>query len=391
MNLLDLVVLAFIAGALGNGYRRGFSLSALSYGGLVAGVVVGAFMAPIIEHILNAGITNGPLIGLGLIFFLALVGSTVGYALGEPVRLRLLRLRTTGQVDSIAGAIFSIFTVLATAWFLGQSFARGPFPPIANAIQSSAILGTLDRVFPKPPGWLASAEQIIAGVPYPRVFDAIANPNLPGPVAVDPAIADDQAVVDAAKRAVKLRSLGCGGEVFGSGFPVGDDYIISNAHVVAGTHNTTIQVPDGRRLSATVVLFDPQRDVSILHVPGLGFSGMPMATATRGTPGATIGYPGGGNETVSPASVRTEVTAIGRDIYGDQQVSRQIYVLTADIHPGNSGGPLVDGQGRALGVVFANSTTDPNEGYALTDAEVNPDIRTGVGRTSGVSTEGCAS
>jgi S1-C subfamily serine protease len=331
------------------------------------------------------------LIGLGLIFVVALLGSSVGYALGEPVRLRLLRLRTGGQVDSIAGAIFSIFTVLATAWFLGQSFVRGPFPPVADAIQKSAILRALDTVFPRPPGFLAGAEQIIAGVPYPRVFDAISNPNLPGPVAVDPAVAGNSAVAAAAKQTVKIRSVGCGGEVFGSGFPVSSDYIISNAHVVAGTHGTSILTPDGRRLTATVVLFDPERDISILHVPGMGYAALSTADATRGTRGATIGYPGGGNETVSAAAVRTQVQAVGRDIYGDAQVSRQIYVLSADIHPGNSGGPIVDAQGRAVGVVFANSTTDPTEGYALTEGEVATDVRQGVGATGAVSTQACAS
>jgi S1-C subfamily serine protease len=391
MNLLDLVIVAFIFGALGNGFRRGLSLSALSYFGLVAGVVLGATLASPVQRILNAGTTNGPFIGLGLIFIAALIGSSVGYALGEPVRMRLLRLGKSGQVDSVAGAIFSIFTVLATAWFLGQSFERGPFPPISDAIQKSAILRALDSFFPRPPGFLASAEQVIAGVPYPRVFDAISNPNLPGPVNLDPAVANNPAVVSAAKETVKIRSTGCGGEVFGSGFPVAADYIASNAHVVAGTHGTRVLTPDGRQLAATVVLFDPDRDVSVLHVPGLGLGALPGTTASRGTAGATIGYPGGGNETVAAAAVRAQVVAVGRDIYGNNQVSRQIYVLQADIHPGNSGGPFVDSDGRAAGVVFANSTTDPSEGYALTMAEVSPDIDAGVHSQNAVSTEACAS
>ncbi|MFY9614666.1 MAG: MarP family serine protease [Candidatus Dormiibacterota bacterium] len=391
MNLLDLVIIAFIFGALGNGYRRGLSLSALSYIGLVAGVALGAALASPVERLLNAGTTNGPFIGLGLIFVAALLGSSIGYALGEPVRLRLLRLGKGGQVDSILGAIFSIFTVLATAWFLGQSFDRGPFPPVADAIQKSAILRVLDATFPRPPGFLANAEQIIAGVPYPKVFDAISNPNLPGPVTVDPAVANNPAVVNAAKETVKIRSIGCGGEVFGSGFPVASDYIISNAHVVAGTHGTQVFVPDGRRLQATVVLFDPERDVSVIRVPGLNMSALPMAAASRGTSGATIGYPGGGNEVVAAAAVRAQVTAVGRDIYGSAQVSREIYVLQADIHPGNSGGPMVDSNGRVVGLVFANSTTDPSEGYALTDAEVAPDISAGISSTNAANTDGCAS
>jgi S1-C subfamily serine protease len=210
-------------------------------------------------------------------------------------------------------------------------------------------------------------------------------------VQADPAVAGDPEVTAAAQRVVKIRSLGCGGEVFGSGFPVASNYIISNAHVVAGTNHTHVLTPDGRSLPAAIVLFDPERDVSILHVPGLNLAPLAQADARRGTPGATIGYPGGGNETIRAAAVRAQVEAIGRDIYGEKEVARQIYVLQADIHPGNSGGPMVDSAGRVLGVVFANSTSNPQEGYALTDAEVAPDIQAGVGRTGAISSTGqCA-
>jgi S1-C subfamily serine protease len=391
MNLLDLVIIVFIIGALRNGYRRGFSLSSLSYGGLVAGTAMGAFLAPVIQRGLALDPNSGPILALAILFVTALIGYSVGYALGEPLRMRLLRARDAGQLDSFAGAAFSVFSLLATAWFLGLAFGRGPIPVVAQSIQGSRILKALDSTFPRPPSFLAGVEQIIAGVPYPRVFDAIANPDLPGPVTVDPAIGNDPAVIAAAKETVKIRSLGCGGEVFGSGFPVGDDYILSNAHVVGGTHNHRVIVPDGRSLPADVVLFDPLRDVSILHVPGLKLTPLPRAAATRGTSGATIGYPGGGNERVSAAAVRAQVEAIGRDIYGEAQVTRQIYVLQADIHPGNSGGPMVDAGGRVVGVVFANSTSDPTEGYALTNSEVTPDIQSGIGRTGTVDTASCAS
>ncbi|MFN2466094.1 MAG: MarP family serine protease [Candidatus Dormibacteria bacterium] len=393
MNLLDLVIVALIFVALGNGYRRGFSLSSLSYLGLVAGLAIGAVMAPPVERAFATGPTTGPYIALLMLFVAALIGSSLGYAAGEPIRMRLIRGRDRGRLDSIAGAVFSIFTVLASAWFLAQAFARGPIPAVVSAIERSTILRLIDAEFPRPPAFLMGVQQIIAGVPYPKVFDAIANPDLPGPVTLDPAIADNAAVRRAADRTVKIRSLGCGGEVFGSGFPVADSYVMSNAHVVAGTHSTHVLTPDGRSLPARVVLFDPRRDVSILMVPGLRLQLLPQApgTAARGTTGATIGYPGGGNEVVGAAAVRADLPADGRDIYGDTQVRREIYVLTADIHPGNSGGPLVDGQGRVLGLVFANSTSNPQEGYALTDAEVAPDVSDGVGRVNPVGTGSCAS
>jgi S1-C subfamily serine protease len=391
MSLLDIAIVIFILMALRNGYARGFSLSSLSYVGLVAGTAVGAYIAPFMQHALSLGTNSGPYLALAVLSVTALVGYSIGYSLGEPLRIRLMQSVEGGELDSWGGAAFSAIAVLATSWFLGLAFGRGPIPPVATAIQNSAILRGVDSVFPRPPGFLSGVEQIIAAVPYPRVFDAITNPDLPGPVTIDPAIANDPAVVAAAQEAVKIRSLGCGGAVYGSGFPVGRNYLISNAHVVAGTQNHRVLVPDGRSLAAQVVLFDPERDVSILYVPGLNLAPLARGDASRGTTGATIGYPGGGNEMVSPAAVRTAVAAVGRDIYGQSQVNREIYVLTADIHPGNSGGPMVDASGRAVGVVFANSTTNPSEGYALTNGEVAPDIQAGVGRTSPVDTSACAS
>lgn len=391
MSLLDIAIVIFIVLALRNGYRRGFSLSSLSYVGLVAGTALGAYIAPFMQRALSLGTNSGPYLALAVLSITALVGYSIGYSLGEPLRIRLMQSAEGGEIDSYGGAAFSAMAVLATSWFLGLAFNRGPIPPVAIAIQNSAILRSVDSLFPRPPGFLSGVEQIIAAVPYPRVFDAISNPDLPGPVTVDPAVGNNRAVVAAAKEAVKIRSLGCGGAVYGSGFPVGSNYILSNAHVVAGTHNHRVLVPDGRSLAAEVVLFDPERDVSILYVPGLNLAPLAQADASRGTIGATIGYPGGGNETISAAAVRTAVAAVGRDIYGENQVTREIYVLTADIRPGNSGGPMVDANGQVVAVVFANSSSAPSEGYALTNGEVASDIRAGVGRTSPVDTSACAS
>jgi len=95
----------------------------------------------------------------------------------------------------------------------------------------------------------------------------------------------------------------------------------------------------------------------------------------RGTQGAVIGYPGGGPEKTVPAVVDGSISATGRDIYNENLVTRQIFVLQASVHPGNSGGPLIDLQGCVLGVVFATSASDPSQAYALTDDEITADVR----------------
>jgi S1-C subfamily serine protease len=140
------------------------------------------------------------------------------------------------------------------------------------------------------------------------------------------------------------------------------------------------------------VLFDPRLDVAILYVQTT--PGPPLALerneVDRGTPGAVLGYPGGGPLDPEPAAIRRELHAVGRDIYGSSVVERNVYELQANVRPGNSGGPFVLKGGMVAGVVFAASTTENNVGYALTSGEVIKRVREARGRTDRVSTRGCA-
>ena len=91
------------------------------------------------------------------------------------------------------------------------------------------------------------------------------------------------------------------------------------------------------------------------------------------------------------AAVSGTEMARGYNIYGDVLVTRDIAVLAAHVIPGNSGGPMVDTNGTVVGLVFAASTTDPSQGYALTIPQIAPDVHAGVGRTQPVSTQSCTS
>jgi S1-C subfamily serine protease len=349
--------------------------------------VAGAALAPSILDALR--LTSGSVRPLAAVLVLVIggsLGSTLGFWVGEPVRRAFVGRGLARPPEKLAGGLFSLFTVLSVAWFLGLTFSQGPSADLGRLIQRSTVLRSMDVLFPKPPGFLANVRSVLAGVPFPQTFAGL--PVLPQ--ALQPPSSVNTAGVNAATQVVyRVEGRGCGGVVSGSAYPVAKGYLITNAHVVSGTSNTVLSqdVTGQRGIRASVVYFDAQRDVAILYAPQVSAPALVGAPAGRGTQGAVIGYPGGGAEYTGPAVIEQGTVATGRDIYNDSLVDRGIWILAAEVRPGNSGGPLVDLQGHVLGLVFAASSTDPTQAYALTDEEVQPDIAAGVGRTTRVPTD----
>lgn len=375
INLIDLVVSIAVLIGLANGYRRGFWLSVAQYLGLVGGVVAGAALAPrVLDALGIQGATIRPWAAVLVLGAGGSVGSTLGYWLGENLHRRVLRRAPSHPPELVGGALFSAAAVLLTSWFLGLTFDRGPSPEVARLVQHSQVLRALDALLPRPPGFLAGVEAVLANVPFAQTFAGL-EPSV-APLQL-PASVDTPGIQEAAASVYRVEGRGCGGLVTGSAYPVAPGYLITNAHVVAGTSGTTLSRGPLRRggIPATVVLFDPLRDVAVLYAPSVSAPPLSPAPAGRGTQGAVIGYPGGGNEDIEPAVVDAATVALGRDIYNDQLVRRSIWIVTAVVRPGNSGGPLVDLQGHVIGLVFAASASNPDQAYALTDDEVAPDVQ----------------
>jgi S1-C subfamily serine protease len=169
---------------------------------------------------------------------------------------------------------------------------------------------------------------------------------------------------------------------------VGDETIVTNAHVLAGVDRPSVTRPDGRRLSATVVTFDSKRDLAVLDVPGLDQVPLPVGTAQIGSDAAVFGHPGGQDEVeVSPARIETAISALGRDLYGETTIRRDIFILAAQLEPGDSGGALVDTDGEVVGVAFATAPDQPATAYALTSGELGAVLD--QPRSDGVDTGSC--
>ncbi|MGH3850622.1 MAG: trypsin-like peptidase domain-containing protein, partial [Pseudonocardiaceae bacterium] len=158
-----------------------------------------------------------------------------------------------------------------------------------------------------------------------------------------------------------------------------------NAHVVAGVDRPQVLRPDGRRLPAQVGSFDPRRDLAVLSVPGLGQAALPMASGKVGGEGAVFGHPGGQTDIeVSPSRIDSQINAVGRDLYDTSPIRREVFVLAAELMPGDSGGALVDSSGNVVGVAFAIAPDNSAVAYALTDKELSaalalPRARTDTG------------
>src|SRR5690606_31681351 len=120
------------------------------------------------------------------------------------------------------------------------------------------------------------------------------------------------------------------------GFFVSEDLVVTNAHVVAGEDETTVELSDGSTLDAEVVAFDPARDLAVLRTRGGGAPPLPLRDAEVGDTGGVFGRPGGGPLEISPFRVADQIDARGRDIYDSGTTNRDVLVLASELAPGDS-------------------------------------------------------
>lgn len=373
MNAIDVLILLFVAVALASGFRQGFVLTVGQYAGLVAGLVGGGLLAPhVVSRIDSSAAAERAVAVVVTVVLAAALGHRLGTLAASPLRQLLRRLRVTAVVDNAAGALVSFVIALAVAWAAAETLAAGPAGP-GRLIQQSIVVRELDSFAPSAPAFLTNLQRLITDELGPNVFIGI-EPNLPSPASIDPAVASDPDVVAAARSVVKIEGRGCGGRVSGSGFPISSTLVVTNAHVVAGTRQTSILTERGR-VAGHVVLFDPDRDLALIEVAGLNVPALTFADASRGDRAAIVGYPGGGSQRVAAAVVDGRMSARGQDIFGQATVTRDVLVISGEIQPGNSGGPLLDEAGHVIGVVFARSLSHPGQGFALTQKEIAPDLQ----------------
>jgi uncharacterized membrane protein required for colicin V production len=392
VNLVDVVIIGVLAFALIAGLASG----AFPQLGGLAGAIGGGALAivgllPFAQNWLQT--LDPPIravvVLVGIIGIVGL-GEAIGSGLGSRIRARLVSHGFLGNLDRAAGGVLGLAQGILVVWLVGGVLAAGPVPQIAAAVQRSGIVRGLAGILPPPTQIVGELGKWLDASGLPDVF--IGFEPFPAPP-VDPPT-DAQARAIAAKAVAStllIRADACGYVLSGTGFVVRAGYVVTNAHVVAGSGSISVGRDNGPQVRASAVLFDPELDVAVLYVPGLAAPSLTFAGQLpgHGTLAAALGHPAGGNLTTIAAAITSTYQAEGRDIYGANRVSREIIELQAGILQGDSGGPLVLQDGTVGGVVFAQAQTDPNVGYALSPVDVATRIRPGLGLTAPVSTGTC--
>jgi uncharacterized membrane protein required for colicin V production len=368
VNLLDLFIAALVIGAAVGSYRLGFVTRVVSWLFMAVGLVIALRALPTVLGWLEDAQSSQLLI---LTIVVLVVGAFTGQAIGLLIGERLGVAIPEGSAqtaDRVAGAVAGVVMALALVWLVLPVMGGTAGWPAQQA-RSSIVARFLDSALPAPPDTVQAVQSVIGEDQFPLVFDALRpTPDL-GPPPPSTGLSSEQAAA-IARSAMKIEGIACGRQLNGSGFVVAPQTVVTNAHVVAGQDETEVLTQSGDRLDAVVVGFDPDRDLAVLEVPGLGADPLPVSDADEGAVGGVFGYPGGGDLRVAPFEIARELAARGRDIYNEGATTRQVFEISAGLERGDSGAALVDPDGAVVGVAFAIAPDRSDVAYALTTEEL---------------------
>src|SRR3954453_8374259 len=275
------------------GFGQGLIAGGLALVGFGIGAFVGSRLGPVL---LSDGSHSpyAPLVALIVALMLGSLFASVLELAGIHLRGRLPE--ELGLADGIGGGVLVACLGLFLVWIVGAVALQTPGArELRQPIQRSEILQRLNAALP-PSGALLKA--LARFDPFPSIRGPAAN--VPPP---NSKIARDPQVRAAGRSVVRVLGTACGLGIEGSGWIAPGGLVVTNAHVVAGEDDTTVQQQGvGPHLDAQPVWFDPRNDVAILRVPAL--AGAPSLSlhvnAAPGTSAAILGFPENGPFDVEP-------------------------------------------------------------------------------------------
>jgi S1-C subfamily serine protease len=391
VNALDLTLLLIAVLYALAGYRQGFVIGALSTAGLLLSGAIGIAVAPLLldRYDPSVGVSFAALL---IVITLAFLGQALGAQLGALVRDRIT-WRPARVTDAVSGALLSVSAMLIIAWVLALAVSGTQLRTLNQEVRESRVLGAVNDVVPgSAASVLKTFNRVVGSSHFPRYLEPFAPERIKQVPAPLPSAIRDRKVRLAQASVVKIvgDARSCNRAQEGSGFVFAPGRVMTNAHVVAGVDEPAVLLGN-RRYHAVVVYYDPKVDIGVLSVNGLQAIPLKFAGVARsGASGAVLGYPENGGFDAEPARIREERRLLSPNIYGGGRVIRDTYSVYSKVRPGNSGGPLVNLDGKVWGVVFAASVTDAHTGYALTSRQVSLAASLGARATRGVDTGGCA-
>jgi len=372
--VLDVIIILLLIGAGVGGYRLGFVARAASWAGMLVGLFVAARLMPWAIESLgeDASRTGLLLVAAGLLLGGAAIGQALGLLVGSRAQTGITS--TAGKrVDQGGGAVAGVFGFLVIVWLLVPAGADMSGWQ-ARAVRQSKIVAALTDTLPEAPDATRTLRRLL-GDGYPQVFEGLDPSPEVGPVPEQSGLSQEQAQALSGS-IVKVVGEACGRIQEGTGWVVEPGVVVTNAHVVAGEPETVLQRQDGSEVDATLVAFDPERDLAVLSSPELGLPALPVGESAVDQRGAVFGHPGGGPLELSPFITRQRITAVGTDIYGSPGTERDVLVLASDLAPGDSGSPLIDTAGQVVGVAFAIAPDRDGVAYALSTDELRAVLAT---------------
>ncbi|MCU1477115.1 MAG: serine protease [Subtercola sp.] len=391
---VDLVLLVAALLAIAGGWARGAVVMAASLVGIAVGAWIATLVAPVmVDLLVQYGWTSTlqRSIAAGAVFVLCIViGSSVLGAAATLIRRGFGRVKVVRGIDSMGGALIGVLAWAVVVWLAGGFLLSTGQLQATQLVNSSQVVRTLNSIAPVPAtAALGTLDSALGSAGFPTVF-ADGAEFIAGAQAPDSTVPNAVSASSAGVVKVLSSAPNCGNDSEGSGWVVSGNRVITNAHVVAGGTDIFVQANgSGSLIPATLVVYDPQRDLAILDVADLSVSPLALGSELGASDSAVVaGYPENGPYTTATARVRQVVQAVGLDIYGKETVTREIYSLRGTVLPGNSGGPLFDSGGKVVGVVFARSTSNSDTGYALTLDEITPVIAE-AGASDPVSSGAC--
>jgi S1-C subfamily serine protease len=361
MNYFDVLIILFAIGAAVGGYRLGFLTRAISWLGLLLGLGLPIAILPgLMRRVDDGSQTTMLVLAVSTMLGCSLVGQGIGLAIGSRLHIAL-PAGNAREVDRAAGGVLGLVGIVVVLWALLPTLSSSPVT--AEQARASSIAQWVHDWTPDVPDHLRDMRRVV-GETFPEVFDPMERAPEPGPPPAASGISEAQAA-EWARSVVKVHGVACRRIQEGSGWALDGHHIVTNAHVVAGERETEVQMRDGSSRDATVVAYDPGRDLAVLRVPDHGLPPRPLGVVSQGTSGGVFGYPGGGDLTISPFEVSEQMEAVGTDIYDRRRSTRQVLVLASNLNPGDSGGALINPAGEVVGVAFAIAPDRSNVAYAL--------------------------